>query len=197
MSRVSLWMQMSLDGFVEGPDGAFDWPVVKEEVHRYFNDELRAVDSFLYGRKVYDGMAAFWPTVEAGPSSSPRHVEYAEIWKPMPKIVFSRTLAAAGWNTRVVRDDIAGEVAKLKGQPGTHHVLFGGAEIASAFMRLDLIDEYRLFVHPVALAVASRSSARWRTGSTSSCSMRERSTAPSCTFAISGASRPADRGVGP
>ena len=77
--------------------------------------------------------------------------EYAEIWKPMPKIVFSRTLADVEWNTRVVGEDVAGEVARLNAQPDTHHILFGGADIASTFVTLDLVDEFRLFVHPVAL----------------------------------------------
>ena len=151
MGTVSLWMQMSLDGFMQGPNGELDWPVVEEEVHQYFNAELGAVDTFLYGRKVYEGMAAFWPIAHTIPSSTPRHLEYAEIWKPMPKIVFSRTLGNVEWNTRVVGEDVAGEVAKLNARPDTRHVLFGGADIASTFVTLDLVDEFRLFVHPVVL----------------------------------------------
>jgi dihydrofolate reductase len=150
MGKIVLWMQMSLDGRAAGPNGELDWPVVEDEVHRYFNETLRDVDTFMYGRKVYEGMAAFWPTADEDPEGAPRHAEYARIWKPMPKIVFSRTLENPEWNTRV-SGDVAGEVAELKdGGDGTH-VLFGGPEIVSRFLELDLIDDYRLFVHPVAL----------------------------------------------
>jgi dihydrofolate reductase len=151
MRKVSLWMQMSLDGYTEGPNGEFDWPVVNEELHGYFVDELRAMGAFLYGRKVYEGMVAFWPTADTNPSSTPLQAEYARLWKPMPKIVFSKTLDHVEWNTTVVSENVADEVARLKQQPGKDLVLFGGADIASTFMRLGLIDEYRLFVHPVAL----------------------------------------------
>lgn len=151
MGKVILWMQLSLDGFTAGPNGELDWPTVDPEVHQYFNDELRSADTFLYGRKVYEGMAAFWPTADADPAGSPRLADYSQIWKPMPKIVFSRTLEDAEWNTRVVSQDIAGEVARLREEPDTFHVLFGGAEIASTFIQQDLIDEYRLFLHPVVL----------------------------------------------
>jgi len=151
MRRVSLWMQMSLDGYTEGPNGEFDWPIVNKELHTYFVDELRAMGAFLYGRKVYDGMVAFWPTADTDPSSTALQAEYARVWKPMPKIVFSRTLKHVEWNTTVVGENIMEQITKLKQQPGGGLVLFGGADIASTFMRLDLIDEYRLFVHPVVL----------------------------------------------
>jgi dihydrofolate reductase len=156
MRKVSLWMQMSLDGYTEGPNGEFDWPVVNEELHAYFVDELRAMGAFLYGRKVYEGMVAFWPTADMNPSSTPLQAEYARLWKPMPKIVFSKTLDHVEWNTTVVSENIADEVARLKQQPGKDLVLFGGADIASTFMRLGLIDEYRLFVHPVAVGGGTR-----------------------------------------
>jgi dihydrofolate reductase len=99
---------------------------------------------FLYGRKVYEMMVNFWPTADANPSSSANHVAFVRVWKTMPKMVFSKTLERAGWNTAVVRENIAEEVAKLKRQPGNDLVLFGGADIASTFARLGLIDEYRL-----------------------------------------------------
>jgi dihydrofolate reductase len=149
MGTIALWMQVSLDGYVEGPRGEFDWPTVEAELHSYFNDELRQAATFLYGRRVYEMMASFWPTVEDGPGASGRHVDYARIWKPMPKLVFSRTLDHADWNARVGGDPAA-EVAALRQADG-RHVLFGGGEIAHAFQADDLIDEYHLFVHPVVL----------------------------------------------
>jgi dihydrofolate reductase len=149
VGTITLWMQVSADGYVEGPNGEFDWPVVRDELHGYFNDQLRGASTFIYGRKVYEMMAGFWPGVEDDPNSSLRHVEYARIWKPMPKLVFSTTLGEADWNARLA-DDPAAEAAKLRDENG-RHVLFGGAQIAHAFQADDLIDDYRLFVHPVVL----------------------------------------------
>jgi dihydrofolate reductase len=155
MGNVTLWMQISLDGRTHGPHGELDWPIVEPELHQYFNDELRTASTFLYGRKVYEGMAAFWPTADQDPVGSPRLAEYAQIWKPMPKLVFSRTLEQANWNARVVSENIADEVAQLKRSHG-NHLLFGGADIASTFIRLGLVDDYRLFVHPVVLGAGTR-----------------------------------------
>jgi dihydrofolate reductase len=151
MSTVTLWMQMSLDGYAAGPGGALDWPIVDKELHTFFVDQLRDADTFLYGRKVYEGMAAFWPTADQDPSATEMQVAYSTLWKPMPKVVFSRTLRRADWNARVVGDDIPGEIARLKQRPDTNHVLFGGPDIVAEFLRYDLIDEFRLFVHPVVL----------------------------------------------
>ncbi|MCP3822215.1 dihydrofolate reductase family protein [Streptomyces sp. A3M-1-3] len=93
-------------------------------------------------------MAAFWPTADADPSSTGPMVEFARIWRDMPKIVFSRTLERADWNTTVVRDVTVEEIMALKAQPGGDLAL-GGADLAAAFMRHDLIDEYRLYIHPI------------------------------------------------
>ncbi|MGQ4619669.1 dihydrofolate reductase family protein [Nocardia sp. R7R-8] len=151
MGSVTLWMQMSLDGFVEGPDQEVHWPVVDEELCESFLDELRSADLFLYGRKTYEIMASFWPAADADPAISEFYVDFARCWKQTPKLVFSRTMAGAGWNTRVVREDLVAEITALRAQPGCDMVLFGGPETASAFMKHDLIDEYRLFVHPILL----------------------------------------------
>ena len=93
-------------------------------------------------------MADFWPTADQDPSSPAPMVEFAGIWRDMPKIVYSRTLTSAGRNTEVVRDVVAEEVARLKEEPGGDLAL-GGAYLAASFRRLGLIDEYRIYVHPV------------------------------------------------
>ncbi|WP_069159739.1 dihydrofolate reductase family protein [Nocardia altamirensis] len=151
MGNVTLWMQMSLDGFAEGPDEGIHWPVVDEELCGSFLDELRSADLFLYGRRTYEIMAAFWPTADADPAISPFYVEFARCWKSTPKLVFSRTLRTAGWNTRVVGTSLVEEITALRERSDRNMVLFGGAETASTFMKHHLIDEYRLFVHPLLL----------------------------------------------
>src|SRR5438067_3030412 len=103
---------------------------------------------FLEGRVTHELMAEFWPTADQDPASTPAMVEYSRIWRDMPKIVYSRTLERADWNTTVVREVVPEEVVALKAQPGGDLAL-GGADLAATFMALDLIDEYRVYVHPV------------------------------------------------
>jgi dihydrofolate reductase len=141
-------MSVSLDGYIEGPNREIDWHMVDDELHSHFNQELSRMGAFLSGRVTYELMAEFWPTADKDPTSTPPMVEFARIWRDMPKIVYSRTLTRAGWNTSVVRDVVPEEVAALKAQPGGDLAL-GGADLAAAFMQHDLIDEYRIYVHPV------------------------------------------------
>lgn len=150
MRRVIYAMSVSLDGFIEATDGDLSWSFPDEELHQHFNDQERMIEPHLYGRRLYENMAAYWPTADEKPSAPRSEIEYARIWKAMPKIVFSKTLDQVGWNSRLVRGDIAVEVKKLKELPGKD-MSVGGADLASSFMELGLIDEYRLYVHPVVL----------------------------------------------
>ena len=104
----------------------------------------------LDGRVTYELMAGFWPTADMAPSSTKLMVECAHIRRDMPKIVYSRTLQRAEWNSTIVRNVVADDVLELKAQPGGD-LLFAGADLAATFMRQDLIDEYRLYVHPVVI----------------------------------------------
>ena len=150
MRRIVLMTSLSTDGFFEGPGGNLDWHLVDDEVHAEFNEVLGAMSAFLDGRVTYELMAGFWPTADSDPESSPPMVEFARIWRDMPKVVFSRTLERADWNATVVRDVVPGEIRRLKEQPGGDMAV-GGADLADTFRRHDLIDEYRLYVHPVLL----------------------------------------------
>jgi dihydrofolate reductase len=150
MRKIILMMSVSVDGFIEGPNRELDWHMVDDELHRHFNEQLSAMGAFLEGRVTYELMARFWPTADTNPSSTAPMVEFARIWRDMPKIVFSRTLERAEWNATVVRDLVVEEIQQLKARPGGDLVL-GGADLAAAFMRHDLIDEYRLYVHPIVI----------------------------------------------
>lgn len=143
-------MSVSLDGFMSGPHGELDWHLVDDELHTHFNEQLATMGAFLEGRVTYELMEEFWPTADTDPASTGPMVEFARIWRDMPKIVYSRTLEAAGRNATVVRDVVAEEVLALKAQPGGD-LAVGGADLASTFMGLGLVDEYRLYVHPVVL----------------------------------------------
>ncbi|HEX6872638.1 MAG TPA: dihydrofolate reductase family protein [Micromonosporaceae bacterium] len=148
MRKIVLTMSISADGFIEGPNREIDWHLVDDELHYHFNEQLRGMGAFLSGRTTYELMAGFWPTADADPASTPPMVEFAGIWRDKPKFVFSRTLPQAGWHTTIMRDVKVEQIEALKSQPGGDLAL-GGAELAAAFRELDLIDEYRVYVHPV------------------------------------------------
>ena len=154
MGRLIYSMSVSLDGFVETPTRSLDWVLVDEELHAVFNDEARAMGAFLYGRRMYQLMAGYWPTAEADPSATPAMREFALIWRDTPKVVFSRTLEDVAWNSRLVRDDAAQEVAGLKARSELDMDV-GGPGLAATLMRAGLIDEVRLFVHPVILGAGT------------------------------------------
>ena len=147
--RKVLWqMMVSLDGFMEGPNRELDWHVVDEDFARYVAEMESEIDTILFGRVTYEMMAAYWPT-----STEPE----ARMMNELPKVVFSRTLKTVEWkNSRLVKENIAEEVARVKRQPGKDLALIGSADLASTFMRLGLIDEYRIFVNPVVLGGGAR-----------------------------------------
>lgn len=150
MRKIIVHMSVSLDGFFEGPDGDLGWHMVDDELHSHFNAELRTMGAFLNGRRTHELMAAFWPTADQDPASSEPMKEYAGIWRDMPKIVYSRTLERAEWHTTVLREVVPAEVRRLQAEPGGDLTL-GGADLIATFLRHDLIDEWRIYVHPVIL----------------------------------------------
>jgi dihydrofolate reductase len=149
MRKVIYSMGVSLDGFISGPDGEIDWSAPDEELHRFHNQQMREIGVHLCGRRLYEVMV-YWETADENPSAPEHELEFARIWKDIPKIVFSRTLEKVEGNARLVRDGVAEEVATLKEEPGKD-LAVGGAGLASTLMTLGLIDEYRLFVSPVVL----------------------------------------------
>ncbi|MEU8948309.1 dihydrofolate reductase family protein [Streptomyces sp. NPDC048489] len=148
MRKIVLMMSVSLDGYIEGPDHEIGWHRVDEELHRHFNEEISRFGALLDGRVTHELMAAYWPTADQDPASTPTEAEFAGIWRDIPKIVYSRTLERSDWNTTVVREVVPEEVRALKEEPGGDLGL-GGADLAATFLRHDLVDELRIYVHPV------------------------------------------------
>jgi dihydrofolate reductase len=140
---------VSLDGFIAGPAGEIDWSARDEELHRFHNQQMREVGVQVCGRRLYEVMG-YWETAEGNPSAADHELEFARIWKNIPKLVFSKTLEKVEGNARLVSDGVAEEVARLKREPGKD-LAVGGAGLASTCMELGLLDEYRLFVSPVVL----------------------------------------------
>jgi dihydrofolate reductase len=149
MRKLIYSMGVSLDGFIAGRAGEIDWSAPDAELHRFHNEQTREIGLHLQGRGLYEVMR-YWETAEESPSSSDVEVEFARIYKAMPKIVFSRTLDRVEGNARLLRDGVADEVARLKAEPGPD-LAVGGAGLASALVRENLVDEYRVFVSPVVL----------------------------------------------
>jgi dihydrofolate reductase len=149
--RKIIWtMSVSVDRYMEGPNREIDWHMVDDELHGHMNGWLAGAGAFLEGRVTYELMEEFWSTADQDPAAPPPVVEFAQIWREMPKIVYSRTLETAGGNATIVPDVVAAEVLALKAQPGGDLVL-GGSDLAAEFARHDLIDEYRVYVHPVVI----------------------------------------------
>jgi dihydrofolate reductase len=141
-------MSMSLDGFIAGPGGDIGFTAPDEELFRFHVEQTRLIGVELMGRRLYEAMLV-WETAETWADAD--GLEFARIWNAIPKVVFSSTLERVEGNARLAGGDVAGEVARLRDAPGEGVVSVGGAGLASTLIKLDLIDEYRLFVGPVVL----------------------------------------------
>ena len=146
--RVTYSMGVSLDGYIVGPDGGFDWTAPDEEVFRFWIDEIRGVGVHLLGRRLYDTML-YWETADQDPSVDDADLEWAAIWKQLPKVVFSSTLAVVQGNAHLASRGVAEEIERLRAEPGIGDIAIGGATLAAEAAALGLIDEYRAMVYPV------------------------------------------------
>ncbi|MHA7279757.1 dihydrofolate reductase family protein [Arthrobacter sp. MDT2-2] len=149
MRAVTYSMGVSLDGYIVGPDGGFDFTTPDEEVFRSAIDEIRTVDVHLLGRRLYETML-YWESADQEPSTDEAEREWTALWKPLPKVVFSHSLSAVrGSNTRLASGTLAQEIECLRAEPAEGDIAIGGAALAEEAAALGLIDEYRVRVHPV------------------------------------------------
>ena len=148
MRKIIMFNVVTLDGFFEGANGDISWHHVDAEFNQFASDQLDTMDTLLFGRVTYQGMASYWPT----PAAIADDPVIADKMNTLPKVVFSRTLEKVEWaNSRLVKDNIADEVAKLKQQSGKDMVIFGSGGLVSTLTQLGVIDEFRLMVNPVVL----------------------------------------------
>ena len=150
MGKLIYLMNVSLDGYVETHDHSLDWTNVDDELHTWFNDQMRTLQAALYGRRMYELMAAHWPTADADPSATEPMREFGRIWNPLLKVVFSSSLERVEHNSRLVGGDV-GEVFTELRRELDGDLAVGGPMLASQFVQLGLVDEYRLIIHPVIL----------------------------------------------
>ncbi len=147
MREIVYFASISVDGYLGAADGDDAWVVPDPELHRHFNELEATVDTHLYGRRMYELMAGFWPTVDESPDAVDYEAEYARLWRVMPKVVFSRSLSRVEWNSRLFSGDASEEVARLKREPGKA-MSIGGTALATSLAQAGLIDEFRFYVMP-------------------------------------------------
>ncbi|MFC8921854.1 dihydrofolate reductase family protein [Cellulosimicrobium sp. NPDC057127] len=148
MRDVIYSMSTSLDGYIAGPDGDFDWGGPDPEVFQHFTDEIRQVDVHLLGRRLYETML-YWEDPDNAASFDEGERAWADLWNPLPKVVFSTTLTQVQGAARLATGGVVAEIEKLKAEPGEGLIAIGGATLAAEAAAHDLIDEYRVMVYPV------------------------------------------------
>jgi dihydrofolate reductase len=154
VGRLIYLMNVSLDGFVETPEHSTDWTTVDDELYSWFNDRARESDVKLYGRRLWEVMAGYWPTGESDPDATEPMREFARIWNATQKVVFSTELESVGHGARLVRGDVGEEVAKVR-EEFSGDMDVGGPTLAAQFIERGLVDVYRLMVHPVILGAGT------------------------------------------
>jgi dihydrofolate reductase len=155
MARLTYSTTASLDGYIADEDGKFDWARPDEEVHTFINDLARPVGTYLLGRRMYE-VLAYWDDPPAPAEQPSFEQDFAEIWQAADKVVYSRTLEAAGTaRTRIERDFDAEAIRQLKAQSG-REVAVGGPDLAAQAIRAGLVDDYKLFVVPVVVGAGKQ-----------------------------------------
>ena len=146
-------MQISLDGFVEGPGGDMSW-LLKDDGEQWQDlfEMLETVDLFLLGAGMFPDYRAFWKQALTNPKSTPNQLAYAKLADKTKHIVFSNSMKNSEWaNTQIVGGDLPEEIAKIKAMPGKDIQVVGGGKLATAVMDAGLVDEYRLRINPTIL----------------------------------------------
>ena len=152
MRSLVLFMHTSLDGFVAGPNGEMDWINVDDEMFEYAGKQTDMADTALYGRITYQMMESYWPTAADQPNATKHDIQHSRWYNSVTKIVISKTLQQHNLtNTKIISDNIAEEIKRIKQQQGKNILIFGSASIAHLLTQHDLIDDYWLFVNPVLL----------------------------------------------
>lgn len=148
MRKLFLFNMVTLDGFFEGPNQDISWHNVDEEFNEFAIQQLGEVDTLLFGRVTYQGMASYWPT-ESAKKNDP---VVAEMMNGMPKYVFSTTLETVDWhNSRLLKGNAVEQVVEMKQQLGKDIAIFGSSNLAVTLAEENLIDEYRIIINPVVL----------------------------------------------
>ena len=157
MRKIILSMQMTLDGYVAGPNDEMDWIYAGSDEWENAFDEMSTADTFLLGSKMYPGYAEYWQNALTDPKVQPQDRAYAQLAEKTKHIIFSRSMQHADWPKGAsIARDVDNEVVKLKQQPGKDIIVWGGVRLAQTFITRGLVDEYRLVVVPLLLGDGKR-----------------------------------------
>ena len=150
MRKLVLLAHTSLDGYVAGEQGELDDFDASEENLQFVCSLTEQADSALFGRTSYELLNNYWPSAKDLPSASKGIVAYSTWYNSAKKIVVSKTMTVQNSNdTIIIRDNIPGEIKKIKNQPGKNILIFGSPTVAQFLMQRDLIDNYWIFVNPI------------------------------------------------
>lgn len=147
MGTLIYGFNVSVDGYIADAQGSIDWSDPSEELHRYWNDVERETACAFYGRRLYDLMSDYWPTADQDPDATPFIRDFAQVWRDMPKVVFSRTLESVDWNSRLERGDPVEVISQLKAETDGQ-LEVAGATLAAPIVQAGLVDEYRIVLAP-------------------------------------------------
>ncbi|MBX7455511.1 dihydrofolate reductase family protein [Mycolicibacterium sp. 3033] len=150
MGTLIYSFNVSVDGYIADAHGSIDWSAPSDELHQYWNDFERQTALAFYGRRLYELMSAYWPTADDAPDATPVIVDFARIWREMPKVVFSRTLQSVDWNSRLERGDPVEVVRALKADTDGP-LEIAGATLAAPVVQAGLVDEFRIVLAPTAV----------------------------------------------
>lgn len=151
MRKLIVFLHSTLDGFVEGPKGAMDigWVAYNEELEKFADNVLSNTDTIVWGRKTYEMMYDYWPTVPSDENANEHELNHAQWIENVEKVVFSKALNHVEWsNSKLVKDHVEEEINKLKQQEGGDIVVLGSPRFAHYLMQLNLVDEYKITISP-------------------------------------------------
>lgn len=152
MRKIVLYMFTTLDGFIAGPNGEFDEYEPSLAEHQFANELFSAADGILFGRETYAGFVDYWDALDLTDASIPAvEGEFAQIFRKMIRVVFSRTLEHVPDNAILIQDNLAEAVTKIKQQSGRDLLLICGPELLSTLVQLNLVDECLLLIKPTVL----------------------------------------------
>jgi dihydrofolate reductase len=150
--RLVLFLHTSLDGFVNGPNGEFDWIAISDDLFAYAGERTKHSDLALYGRKTFEMMEGYWPTAAQQPNATPHDIEHGAWYNQVRKVVVSKSWKGKQLpNTTIVSDNLKESITRLKAEGGKEIIMFGSPGAGHSLMAEGLIDDLWLFVNPVLL----------------------------------------------
>lgn len=149
MRKIIYAQLVSLDGYIEDSEGNIDWTKPNDDLHRHFNELEKNLSINFYGRRMSKAMD-YWLTAGQQPDAPETEIEYARAWQNNKRIVFSKTLTSVEGDAELRREINPEEIRSMKNQPGKD-MSVGGSTLAASFIKYGLVDEFRLYIHPVSI----------------------------------------------